>query len=354
MKRTVSVIVFVLLAQIFLSGDSLPPLPAPVSNNAVATLKSHGDWVLYSLMGIGAAKTWDAVTNKASISEAGLDKWYPIHPVPGPAGRIAAAAAGVNGRVYLFGGLVVDAQGRSRVVPDVNIFDPDTEHWLRGADIPVPVGDAALGVYRDRYIYLIGGRSSQGEAADVQVYDSDKGKWMKGTPMPAAMFGHSGTIVEDTIVYVGGAYVDRTGAQPKVATSDQCWMGKIDHHDPAKIEWSKLPPHPGGAQFRIAAGGSEKDDKIYFSGGSAEPYNYSGIGYDGKPVEPSAVTFAFDLRGSKWEVINANTPNPVMDEHQLLVFPDALVLLGGMEKGQQVSARATILSKHAKEPEKSK
>ncbi len=51
-----------------------------------------------------------------------------------------------------------------------------------------------------------------------------------------------------------------------------------------KIQWTKLPNHPGNARYRIAAGGSEKDQKIYFSGGTDNPYNYNGIGYDGKPA----------------------------------------------------------------------
>jgi len=350
MKKALPVVALLLCLHFPLAADSLPPLPEPVSNNAVAALKSHGDWVLYSLMGIGSARTWDAITSKAFISEAGLEKWYPLRQVPGTAGRIAAVAAGVHDHVYLLGGYVADASGRAQAVPDVNIFDPGTEHWLRGSDMPVPVGDTVLGVYRDRYIYLVGGRSNQGEVASVQLYDSEKGKWQQATPMPAAIFGHAGALVDDTIIYIDGAYVDRSGPQPKLVMSDQCWMGKIDHHDPARIQWSKISSHPGPARYRIAAGASDKDDKIYFSGGSAEPYGYKGIGYEGKAVEPSPVTFDFDLRTGKWETINPNTPNPVMDEHQLLVFPDALVLLGGIDKGQQISSRATILSKEPPKP----
>ena len=73
-------------------------------------------------------------------------------------------------------------------------------------------------------------------------------------------------------------------------------MGKIDHHDLTKIQWSKLPSHPGSARYRIAAGGSEKDQRIYFSGGSDNPYDYNGLGYNGQPAEPSPVTFAFNVR----------------------------------------------------------
>jgi len=43
-------------------------------------------------------------------------------------------------------------------VPDVNLYDPGHDRWSRGADKPTPVGDAVIGVYRDRYVYVIGGR----------------------------------------------------------------------------------------------------------------------------------------------------------------------------------------------------
>ena len=125
-------------------------------------------------------------------------------------------------------------------------------------------------------------------------------------------------------------------------------MGKIDRHDPAKIQWSKLPNHPGSARYRIAAGGSEKDRTIYFSGGTDNPYNYNGIGYNGVLSEPSPLTFAFSLRSGKWETINANTPNPTMDHRGLLVIPEGLVIAGGMEKGQVVTSKVAVLSKQPK------
>jgi len=55
-------------------GPEFDPLPAPLSNNAVATIKSRGEWLLYSFMGIGAKKTWDSVSNDAYVvNESG--KW---------------------------------------------------------------------------------------------------------------------------------------------------------------------------------------------------------------------------------------------------------------------------------------
>jgi N-acetylneuraminic acid mutarotase len=331
------------------SGPKFDPLPDPVSDNAVASLRIRGELVLFSFMGIGPKKTWDAIT-KASYS-LGTDsgQWSPLQPVPGPAGRIAAVAAGARDSVFVFGGYVMDARGAGMAVPDVGIYQPHHDLWLRGADIPVPVGDSVIGVYRDRYIYLIGGRSNNEIVRNVQVYDTEKNKWSQATPIAGTpVFGHSGSLVGETIVYVDGAQQNPYAKAPKYVASEECWMGKIDRHDLHKIQWTKLQNHPGPAHFRIAAGDSERAQKIYFAGGTDNPYDYNGIGYDGKPSEPSPVTFAFNLRSGQWETINENTPDQTMDHGELLVTYDGLVVIGGMEKGQQVTPRVALLPTRAK------
>ena len=319
------------------------PLPAPLSNNAVATIKSRGEWLLYSFMGIGAKKTWDSVSNDAYVvNESG--KWAQARSVPGSAGRLAAGAVGGRDHVFLFGGYVIDGQGGENTLPDVNVYDPLSDRWFRGADIPAPVDDFVLGMYHDRFIYLVSGWSKDKTVQDVQMYDAEKNVWASATPIPGtAVFGHSGALLNDTIVYVDGAYSNPAGSSPKFVASDECWMGKIDHKDPVKIQWSKLPNHPGSARYRIAAGGAPKDDKIYFSGGTDNPYNYNGMGYDGKPSVPSPVTFAFNLKTGKWETINENTPKPTMDHRGLVVKGRELIIVGGMEADQKVTARVTVL-----------
>jgi hypothetical protein len=120
-------------------------------------------------------------------------------------------------------------------------------------------------------------------------------------------------------------------------------MGKIDHHDRTRIQWSKLPPHPGTANFRLAAGASSRDQKIYFAGGTDDPYDMVGIGYDGKPAVPSPVTFAFNVHTRKWETINENTPDPTMDHHGLVATTEGLIMVGGMDKDQKVVSSVQVL-----------
>ncbi len=346
MKKLLPALLFVYLAVTLQAAENpkLSPLPVPITNNAVAMISRGKDAKIFSFMGIGAKKTWDAITNKAFQMELSTGKWEEVRPVPGVAGRIAASAVSLHQQVVLMGGYVVDGQGGEITVSDVNVYVPLEDRWYRGEDIPVPVDDAVLGVYRERYLYLVGGWSKTDSIRNVQIYDTEKNKWMEATPIPGTpVFGHAGALVGDTIIYVDGAYRNPTGATPKYLSSNACWMGKISKSDITKIEWTKLPEHPGSARYRIAAGGSEKDNRIYFSGGTDNPYNFNGIGYDGKPSEPSPVTFAFNLKSGKWETINENTPDPTMDHRGLLSTPYGLLIVGGMAKGQQVTPKVAIV-----------
>ncbi|MGC1788716.1 MAG: kelch repeat-containing protein [Terriglobales bacterium] len=334
------------------------PLPAPVSNNAVAISHDQGRSKIFSFMGIGPKKTWNAVTNAAYELDPDTGKWTEKRPVPGVAGRLAASAIALHDQVFIFGGYVVDARGGETTTSDLNVFVSYENRYYRGKDIPVPVDDAVVGLYHDRYIFLIGGWSTAAEGGkggavrNVQVYDIDNDTWTQATPLPGTpVFGHAGAVLGDTIVYVDGAYKNPAGG-PKYIASRECWMGKIPKRgDFTKIQWFNLPVHPGNARYRIAAGAGppdKKGGKIYFSGGTDTPYNYNGIGYNGQPAEPSPITFAFNLYTEEWELVVEEAPEPTMDHRGLLVTRTGLVMVGGMEKGQRVTDKVTVVKATAR------
>jgi N-acetylneuraminic acid mutarotase len=323
--------------------EQLQPLPVPISNNAVVGIKVNGQLLVYSMMGIGSKKTWNAVTNAAYALNVKYDTWTTIKPVPG-SGRLGAVAAGVKEQVFLMGGYVPDPSGRQAIVSDVSIYEPLPLRWYRGTEMPSAVRDAVAGVYKDRYIYVIGGFSKTGPTNQVQLYDTETDRWTTATASPGTpVFGHAGAIVNDSIVYTGGSVA--TDGKPGFTTTDEAWIGKIDRKDPRKIEWKKLPPHPGPARYRIAAAGSDKDQRVYFAGGSDKVYEFDGVGLDGKPVEPSPVTFAYNLKSNAWETIQENAPTPTMDHRGLAVTSDNLIVVGGMTAGQKVVATVELLPK---------
>jgi hypothetical protein len=335
---TLALLAILTLTAVATDEPKFPPMPAAVSGNAVASV-------------IGPKKTWDDVTNKVyvmTIAHAG--RWASGRPVPGPVGRLYAAAAGAKGLVVLMGGFTLDSQGEQLIVPDVNIYEPGARRWSRGKDIPVPVDSAVSGVIHDRFVFLIGGRSATGPVNNVQIYDVEKDEWTQATPFPGTpAFGMAGGVADEAIVVVDGAKPG-PGDGPRYIASDECWLGKLDKKDPAKIEWSKLPAHPGSARFGIAAGAAEKDHRIYFSGGTPNPHDYKGLPYvgkpaDAKPEEVSPITFAYDVHGHQWETLDDQTLNPRLDGRGLVETPLGPVVIGGLAQNNAVTAGVTLFPK---------
>ena len=160
------------------------------------------------------------------------------------------------------------------------------------------------------------------------------GQATAGTPV----FGHAGAIVGDTIVYVDGAYEIASG-NPHYVASDKCDRAKFKRAIQTKLNGRNCPRTLATRVTVLPREGQTEDQKIYFTGGTDNPYNINGIGYDGKPSEPSPITFAFNIKTSKWEVVNENTPEPTMDHRDLVATKEGLIVVGGMVKGQQVHPR---------------
>ncbi len=315
-----------------------PPLPRPVANNAVAAAATSRGWTLYSFMGIDSTRRWDGITSAAFAWTVGDTAWRPLPPVPGP-GRLAATARTVRGRVYVFGGYTVARDGAERSVPDVNVLDPESGVWHDGAPIPIPVDDAVSGLWRDSLVFLISGWHDRGNEAAVQVYDAAADAWRQATPIPGPpVFGHAGGIAGDAIVYLDGTRVDENPRRFSIESSS--WLGAIDPADPTRIDWRRLPPHPGPPLYRAAAVGIGSE--VVFAGGTDNPYNYDGIGYDGVPSRPLSAVFAWDLAGGRW-VDRPPLEIATMDHRGIVVARGDLYLVGGMIAGPRVTDRATRL-----------
>src|SRR5579863_2569817 len=118
-KLTAFLFSLLLVGQVHAADQSaFSPLPAPVSNNAVAISHDTGGPKIFSFMGMGPKKTWDAISSSAYEMDLSSGKWTEKRPVPGVAGRLAASAVALHDQVFVFGGYVVDAQGGETTVSD--------------------------------------------------------------------------------------------------------------------------------------------------------------------------------------------------------------------------------------------
>ena len=320
--------------------EMLPAMPEAVSNNAVAVLNVDGDPAILSLMGLATARTPAAIHNRAWAYSPRSGLWSPIPDVPGGAGRLAAVAATAGGAVWLFGGYTVSAGGEEVSTPGVYRWQGHGE-WDSPTAMPVPVDDASAHVYRDRYIYLVSGWHDLGNVNLVQVLDTQNMQWSMATPWPGEpVFGHAGGMSDGRLVVCDGVRIEypEDGRARRFMPSQECWMGQVDVQNYRRIAWRPVPAHPGPPRYRMAAG-SDGQGRVVFAGGTDNPYNFNGMGYNGVPSEPLAAVLSFDLEKRHW-VVEGDLPRPTMDHRGLPFMGGWFYLLGGMDPGQRVSSAA--------------
>jgi len=318
-------------------------LPWPVSNNAVAVAQGPDGPTLYSFLGMGAGKTFRDILPLAAACPLKKGHCTALPAPPLPNGRIAGTAATVGGKIYLFGGYSVGEDGTEVSNPEALAFDPKSGQWEAKAPIPVPVDDSVSVTFQDRYVYLISGWHEDRNIANVQVFDTQENKWFDASPFPGTpVFGQAGAISGNKMVIADGVAV--LGKKPDghnlYGLVNEAWEGAIDAADPAHIVWRRLPPHPGKPAYRMAAVGS--GNQALFAGGSENPYNYNGLGYDGAPSKPSARLFAYDVVAGQW-IEFPNKKLASMDHRGMLAAGGKLYILGGMTGAQKVTDRIQVL-----------
>lgn len=322
-----------------LEGGQLAPLPMATSNNAVATVAlPDGEAIFFSFSGLGDGKTYQDIHSQSLAYDTRKGQWQSLPPVPGDKRRLASVAATIGTNVYLFGGYTVAADHSEVSTPETHILDSTNMTWQQGPDIPTPVDDSVALTYQDRYIYLISGWHNRGNVQNVQILDTETLTWSQGTDFPGhPLFGHSGGIVGNHMLILDGVKVLNEGtAQKSYGLSNDVYLGTINPNDPHDIQWTAIPPHPDAPLYRAAAVGDAARGQIIIVGGSTNPYNYNGIGYDKNPSHPSDRVYAFDLKTMRWQTLGRLTI-PTMDHRGLLSHQGRYYTLGGMEHEQKVS-----------------
>lgn len=318
-------------------------LPEPVSNNAVAMVNTTDGQYLISFMGLGQGKTYKDVHNKVWAVNLNDNMWQAKKPVPSSlplSGRLASVAIGVDEFAYLFGGYTVSADHQEISSPDSFQYDVLTDSYKTLAPMPVPVDDSVALVYQQRYIYLISGWHNAGNVNLVQIYDIKNNTWQQGSPfLGIPVFGQAGAISNNTMVICDGVMVEAQLLKRRTYKGiSQCLKGQIDPKQPKNIDWQLIQHPTGVSRYRMAAAGQE--NKLYFVGGSSNPYNYSGVGYDGQPAPASAELWTYSVDTNQWQVQPVNSKT--MDHRGLIMINNEMLTIGGMNDKQQVIDTVTI------------
>jgi hypothetical protein len=331
---------------------------APARSNWVVAQTASAAYAFY---GLGAGKTHADIARDVYRFDLSSQRWRALGAIPVPAGRLAGAAVRVDAQIYLLGGYTVAADGAEASSPEVLRFDPSTVKFHVESKMPTPVDDAVALNWRDRWIVLISGWHDTGNVALVQLYDTQSKEWRTATPWPGTpVFGHAGAMHGDVAVVCDGvSAVKNAAGKNQFALSQQCWRGDFALNTPGIVTWTALQAHPGKPRYRSGAiaarGGANnlcvdsfakankfelqvlpRQNKLLFAGGSTRAYNFNGIGYDGKPAEPSAAVYSIDLQTNRWRV-EKPLPEAGMDFRGMVDDGKRYLLFGGMRAGQVVS-----------------
>jgi N-acetylneuraminic acid mutarotase len=334
-------IIFLVLTSLFACTNKqtliVPNLPVDITNNAVALVQNDKSFEMYSFNGLLAGKTWQDITNSGYRYSDGI--WTEITMPKQSLPVLASTAVNIGTDIYLMGGYTVNEKGEEKSVKEIFKLDTIQQEWTVATVMPVPVDDTVALVFENRYIYLVSGWHDVDNVSLVQVYDVKLNQWFNASEYPApAVFGHAGGIIENKMVICDGVKVvpkDTEVNKREFVSSPVCQMGIIQKLHPEKIDWIDMPHHSSVAYYRMAATGDLKDKRVVFAGGSNNPYNYDGIGYDGEASKASNQVFSYSIESNEWITHEAGIEKN-MDHRSLLTDGEMFYIVGGMDTNQNV------------------
>ena len=211
------------------------------------------------------------------------NSWERLTDMPTP--RLQAGAAVVDGKIYVVGGYRV-INRRMKILKVVEVYDPQTDTWVRKQDMSIPRRQFGIGVVAGK-IYVIGGENffdfEKPQRLDqMEVYDPVSDTWAKRADLPSRRDEVKVAVVRDTIYVIGGFGWPPFGLGAVLAT--------IEAYQPKTNRWREKSDMPNSkTDFSTVV----VDDKIYLIGG----YSIALERFDGylKTVE------VYDPETERWD-----------------------------------------------------
>ncbi|XP_055769706.1 kelch-like protein 23 [Salvelinus fontinalis] len=186
---------------------------------------------------------------------------------------------------------------------EVQTWDPVTDQWQQGEDMPDHTRESYGVSLLGSNIYISGGyRTDTTEALDtVWVYSSDADKWTQGQPMLTARYYHCSVALHGCVYVIGGY---RGGAP----------MGETEFYDPLKRKWIPVANMVQGVGNATAC---VLRNTIYVAGGH--------YGHKGSCTYDKIQTYRADV--NEWS-ITTTCPHPEYGLCLVSLHPK-LYLVGG-------------------------
>ena len=208
----------------------------------------------------------------AADAAAQTPRWERLAPVP--EARTEGSVTTDGRRIFLLAGFTAPPSGTIRngevpVTRDILIYDPATNSWEDGGQMPVATHHTDFVRVGERS-YLVGGYEGSGfgpRTDGVWIYDPATGDWREGgSPMPTPQGGLALSVLDGKIHAIGG-----TVANPDVLDRSEHTVSELDAsvgthevYDPATDSWERLAPMPTPRNHHIAG---TVDGRIYVTGG---------------------------------------------------------------------------------------
>ncbi|XP_044273902.1 kelch-like protein 23 isoform X1 [Varanus komodoensis] len=186
---------------------------------------------------------------------------------------------------------------------EVHVWDPATDAWIQGADMPDHARESYAVANLGPNIYVTGGyRTDNIEALDIMwIYNCDTDEWTEGCPMLNARYYHCAVTLNGCIYALGGY---RKGAPAEEA----------ELYDPLKKKWVPVANMIKGVGNATAC---VLKEVIYVTGGH--------YGYRGSCTYDKVQSYHSDI--NEWSIITTS-PYP---EYGLcsIALENELYLVGG-------------------------
>lgn len=236
--------------------------------------------------------------------------------------RSECGLAAANGKLYLMGG------GGNSALP-VEIFDPATATWTKGATAPSIMHHFQPVTLGDK-IYVLeafvdNNYPNQTTAANVFCYDTKADKWQKlaGLPSERRRAGAGAAIYNGKLYLAGGIQNGHASGTTNM----------FDAYDPATDKWTALPNAPHIRDHSMAA---VLNDKLYAIGGRNTSIHEPEFGaFYSKVVLDVDV---YDFKTGQWSTLDAKLPKGTGGGSALVGGP-FLFYIGG-ERATDTEANA--------------
>ena len=147
-------------------------------------------------------------SNSHLVYDTSTGEW--VSAASAPTARNSAAAAVIDGLIYVVGGrynaIQKDGTQLQQNVAALERYNPSNDSWQTLAPMPEALGGNAAAALNGM-LYVFGGEQWAPEHrvfSSTWVYDPDTNKWNKGPDMPTARHGLAAAAVEGTVITIGG------------------------------------------------------------------------------------------------------------------------------------------------------